>query len=98
MRRTRSSSTAPSIVRVPTLDGPPVTVKVPAGTTSGRTLRVRGRGLTRRDGSRGDLLVTVEVAVPQKLSDEAKDALSSYASAQTDDPRAHLNNLVSAHE
>jgi molecular chaperone DnaJ len=83
-------------VRVPTLDGPSVTVKIPAGTTSGRTLRVRGKGLTKRDGSHGDLLVTVEVAVPQQLSDEAREALASYAEKQQDDPRAHLSGLVDA--
>jgi molecular chaperone DnaJ len=81
-------------VKVPTLHGPAVTVKVPPGTTSGRTLRVRGKGLTRRDGTHGDLLVTVEVAVPQKLSDQAKEALASYAQAQDEDPRAHLAGLV----
>ena len=85
-------------VRVPTLNGSPVTVKIPAGTTSGRTLRVRGKGLPRRDGTRGDLLVTVEVAVPKTLSDEARAALSSYAEAQHDDPRAHLSKLVTAND
>jgi molecular chaperone DnaJ len=83
-------------VKVPTLGGAPVSVKIPAGTTTGRTLRVRGKGGTRRDGTRGDLLVTVEVAVPQNLSDAAKDALTSYAEAQPDDPRAHLTAMVSA--
>ena len=83
-------------VKVPTLDGPPVSVKIPAGTTSGRTLRVRGKGVTRRDGTRGDLLVTVEVAVPSELSDEAKAALASYAETQTDDPRAHLTRMAGA--
>ena len=85
-------------VRVPTLGGGAVTVKIPPGTTSGRTLRVRGKGLRRRDGTNGDLLVTVEVAVPQQMSDEARSALSSYAAAQTDDPRAHLSKMVSAND
>jgi molecular chaperone DnaJ len=57
---------------------------------------VRGKGGPRRDGTRGDLLVTVEVAVPQNLSDAAKDALASYAEAQPDDPRAHLTAMVSS--
>jgi molecular chaperone DnaJ len=83
-------------VRVPTLAGAPVTVKIPPGTTSGRTLRVRGKGLRRRDGTLGDLLVTVEVAVPKTLSEEARAALTSYAQAQHDDPRAHLSKLVTA--
>jgi molecular chaperone DnaJ len=82
-------------VKVPTLDAGPVTVKVPAGTTSGRVLRVKGKGVTRRDGTRGDLLVKVVVAVPQKLSDEARAALASYAEAQPEDPRAHLQAMVS---
>jgi molecular chaperone DnaJ len=81
-------------VKVPTLDGPPVAVKIPAGTTTGRTLRVRGKGAPKRDGTRGDLLVTVEVAVPQKLSDAAREALGAYAEAQPDDPRAHLTAMV----
>ena len=72
-------------VRVPTLDGP-VTLKVPPGTTSGRTFRVKGRGVP----GKGDLLVTVEVAVPQRLSDEARAALQAYAAAAPDDPRAGL--------
>jgi len=82
-------------VKVPTLAGPPVSVKIPPGTSNGRTLRVRGKGVTRRDGTRGDLLVTVEVAVPQKMSDEAKTALGAYSAAQPDDPRAHLASMVS---
>jgi len=85
-------------VRVPTLGGPSVTVKIPAGTTSGRTLRVRGKGLPGRNGVRGDLLVTVDVTVPQKLTDEAREALTSYAQAQPEDPRAHLSKLVAAGE
>lgn len=81
-------------VKVPTLDGPPVTLRLPAGTTNGRTLRVRGKGVTRRDGSRGDLLVTVEVAVPQKLSGKAREALEAFAAEAADDPRAHLTAMA----
>ena len=81
-------------VKVPTLDGTPVTLRLPSGTTSGRTLRVRGKGVTRKDGSRGDLLVTVEVAVPQKLSGKAKEALQTFAAEAGDDPRAHLTAMV----
>jgi molecular chaperone DnaJ len=69
-------------------------LRIPAGTRSGRTFRVKGRGVV--DGkSTGDLLVTVEVAVPQRMSDDAKTALDAYAAAQTDDPRAHLASMVS---
>src|SRR4051795_12757597 len=58
---------------VPTLDGN-VTLKVPAGTASGQTLRVRGRGVPAK-GRKGDLLVTVEVAVPKRLTPAAEDAV-----------------------
>jgi molecular chaperone DnaJ len=75
---------------VPTLEGR-VSLKVPAGTSSGRTLRVRGRGVRRADGTGGDLLVTVEVAVPRELDDEAAAALRTYADAtKSFDPRAGL--------
>ena len=81
-------------VRVPTLDGS-FTLKIPAGTTTGRTFRVRGKGMPRRDGTRGDLLVTAEVAVPQKLSSKERQALEAYASAGAgDDPREHLAGYV----
>ena len=75
-------------LRVPTLDGA-VSVKVPAGTPSGRTLRVRGRGVT-KGNRKGDLLVTIDVAVPQKLSGEAREAVQKLAAAQPDDPRPHI--------
>ena len=64
-------------VKVPTLDGP-VTVKVPAGSKSGRTLRVRGRGVPVSSGV-GDLLATIEVDVPDRLSDEARRSVESLA-------------------
>ncbi|MBM4728271.1 molecular chaperone DnaJ [Prescottella equi] len=75
---------------VPTLDGR-VGVKVPAGTADGRILRVRGRGVPKRGGGAGDLLVTVKVAVPQKLDDPAIEALRTYLEAEKAsgfDPRA----------
>ena len=78
-------------IKVPTLSGVPVTVKVAPGTPSGRTLRVRGRGATRKDGTPGDLLVTVEVQVPATLSDEARAAVEAYRSATAGpDPRSSL--------
>ncbi len=76
-------------VRVPTPDGAPVTLKIPAGTSSGRTFRVKGRGVPKKSGV-GDLLVTVDVAVPARLPDGAADALRAYAEAMPDDPRAGL--------
>jgi molecular chaperone DnaJ len=62
-------------VAVPTLNGP-VTVKVPPASKSGKTLRVRGRGVPASSGV-GDLLVTVEVAVPDRLSDEARQSVEA---------------------
>jgi len=78
-------------IKVPTLGGAPVTLKLPPGTPNGRVFRVRGRGVSRKDGTRGDLLVTVEVSVPAELSAEAKAALEAYRSARGDqDPRSGL--------
>ncbi len=78
-------------VKVPTLNGSPVTLKVPANTTSGRTFRVKGKGVVHKDGSRGDLLVTVEIAVPSSVEPAAREALEAYAAATKEhDPRADL--------
>ena len=78
-----------STLTVPTLEST-VSLRIPAGTSSGRTFRVKGRGVERKVRT-GDLLVTVEVAVPAKLDDTASEALAAYAEAtKDDDPRAHL--------
>jgi molecular chaperone DnaJ len=81
-----------STVRVPTLDGS-VALKLPAGTASGRTFRVKGRGV-KRGNNVGDLLVTVEVSVPKKLNDAAKEALQAFATAAPDDPRPQVTAQV----
>jgi molecular chaperone DnaJ len=79
---------------VPTLDSS-VNVKVHPGTASGRILRVRGKGIERRDGRTGDLLVTLQVAVPSRLDGKAEEALKAYAEATADhDPRAELDALL----
>ncbi len=81
-------------IDVPTL-GPDgqvstVRVKVPAGTPSGRTLRVKGRGV-RQGSSTGDLRITVQVVVPQRLDDDARAAVEAYAAATAgQDPRTEL--------
>jgi molecular chaperone DnaJ len=81
-------------VTVPTLDGT-VSVRVPAGTASGRVLRVRGKGITRRDGRQGDLLVTVQASVPSTLDEKARAALESYAAATAgQDPRPEITALL----
>ena len=71
-------------VKIPTLDGAPVILKVPAGTPSGRTFRVRGRGATKKDGTKGDLLATVHVQVPARLNDAAREAIANYRAAGVD--------------
>ena len=78
-------------IQVPTLDGAPVRIRMAPGTPSGRTLRARGKGGTRRDGTRGDLLVTVEVQVPADLTDEQRSAVEALRAARGDtDPRGGL--------
>lgn len=82
-------------VKVPTLGGGTVTLKVPQGTPNGRTFRVRGKGMPRKDGTRADLLVTVEVQVPDSLNAKARKALEALREAQGDvDPRAELFRLA----
>jgi molecular chaperone DnaJ len=77
-------------IEVPTPDGGRVRLKVPAGTPSGRTLRARGRGVVTTKKT-GDLLVTLQVAVPQRLDGAAKDALRAFADATAgESPRADL--------
>jgi molecular chaperone DnaJ len=75
-------------ITVPTLDGS-VVLRVPPGTRSGRKFRVKGRGVADDKGA-GDLVVTVEVAVPTKLSAAEREAIEALAVASTESPRAHL--------
>jgi molecular chaperone DnaJ len=78
-------------IKVPTLDGLPVTVRIPAGTANGSKLRVRGKGSVRRDGTKGDLMLTIEVQVPHQLSDEQRTKLQEFSSASAQpDLRAGL--------
>jgi curved DNA-binding protein len=75
-------------VRTDTPDGP-VTLSVPAGTQSGRRLRLRGRGLPRPDGSRGDLHAVARIVIPQRPTGaerEAYETLKKHASAPADRP------------
>jgi molecular chaperone DnaJ len=76
-------------IDVPTLNGG-VKVKIPAGTPSGKIFRVRGKGIAPERGRQGDLLVTVEVAVPKKVSKEEKRLLEELADHETEDIRSHL--------
>jgi molecular chaperone DnaJ len=76
-------------IEVPTLEGAPVKIRVPAGTKSGKVFRVGGKGVS-RNGKTGSLLVTIEVAVPAKLSREERKAIEALASLETESPRKHL--------
>ena len=78
-------------IEIPTLQGRKVKLRIPAATPNGRTMRVRGKGARKSDGSMGDLLVTIKVEVPDDLSPEAKAALEEYAEkAHQANPREAL--------
>jgi len=76
-------------IDVPTLNGT-VRLKIPSGTPTGKTFRVRGKGISPERGRAGDLLVTVQVAVPAKVSRDEKKLLEELATLEPDDLRDHL--------
>jgi molecular chaperone DnaJ len=77
-------------IPVPTLGGEPVKLKIHPGIPNGRVLRIKGRGVD-SGNVRGDLLATIEVAVPSHLSEKAKQALKSFEEVMPkEDPRAEL--------
>ena len=79
-------------IPVPTLGGDPVKLKIQPGTPNGRVLRVKGKGVQNGTAS-GDLLATVEIAVPAHLNEKAKKALEEFESQlPKEDPRADLLN------
>ncbi len=85
-------------IAVPTLAGGTVTLKVPPGTPNGRTFRVKGRGAPRRDGTKGDLLVTVEVETPTSLDEASRAAVEAFRAASNGhDPRAGLLRGARSH-
>jgi molecular chaperone DnaJ len=74
-------------IEIPTLDGATVKLRLAPGTANGRVLRVKGRGVP----GKGDLLVTVDVAVPQRLDAAEREALEKYAQASAHhNPRAAM--------
>lgn len=83
-------------IDVPTLGGPSVKLRLSPGTQSGSRHRVKGKGITteskRHGTSVGDLIVTVEVQVPVKLTDEQRTAVEQFAAASTVNPREELGN------
>ena len=79
-------------IKVPTMAGEDVTVRIAPGTPNGRTLRVKGRGIV-KGSTTGDLLVTVEVQVPQRVDGKALDALKIFADeTSSEDVRADFSN------
>ena len=77
-------------IKVPTMSGDDVTVRIAPGTSNGRTLRVKGRGIT-KGAMTGDLLVTVDVQVPQRVDGKALEALKVFAQETAhEDVRADL--------
>jgi molecular chaperone DnaJ len=84
---TYSEAALGSHVQIPTPEGP-VALKIPAGTESGKLLRVKGRGAPHLKGNgRGDLLARVKVTVPKKLSKAEKEALETYSEVSRERPR-----------
>ena len=75
-----AQATLGSRVSVKTLDGTKVAIKIPPGTASGKRFRVRGQGIE-KDGTKGDLIVQVEVAVPENLTPEQEEAMKAFAEA-----------------
>jgi molecular chaperone DnaJ len=78
-------------ITVPTLDGSTVTLKIPPATPSGKTFRVKGRGVATKK-STGDLLVTVKVDVPSELSEDQRAAVEAFGAATTASPRDHMTS------
>ena len=86
---TFAEATLGAKVKVPTLDGPTVTLKIPPATSSGKTFRVKGKGV-QTNGNQGDLLVTVVVDVPAELTEDQRLAVEALAAATSRSPREHL--------
>ena len=87
---TFTEATLGATIQVPVLGGEPVKLKVAPGTPNGRTLRVKGKGV-QHGSKQGDLLATVEIAVPAHISDKARELLEKFEQELPDeDPRADL--------
>ena len=81
-------------VRTPTIGGA-VMLKITPGSTTGKVMRLRGRGLLdRRTGKRGDQLVTLQVALPEEPDEKLKAFLQEWETGKAQDPRRHLEALT----
>ncbi|MEK7409826.1 MAG: molecular chaperone DnaJ [Actinomycetota bacterium] len=78
-------------IEIPTLGGSPVTLRLKPGTQSGSRHRVKGKGITTKK-SHGDLIVTVDVVVPNKLTADQKSAVEQMAKSLSQSPRENLTN------
>ena len=85
---TFAEATLGATVQVPTFDGKSVKVRVAPGTPSGRSLRVKGRGVKTKKAT-GDLIAKVHVVVPKELTDEQRQAVETLAAGEAD-PREEL--------
>jgi molecular chaperone DnaJ len=81
---TFTEATLGADIKVPTLNGEDVTVRIAPGTSNGRTLRVKGRGIV-KGSTTGDLLVTIQVQVPQRVNEKAEEALKKFAEATAEE-------------
>jgi len=89
---TYPEATLGATIEIPTPEGP-VNLKVPAGTESGKLLRVKGRGAPKlKGGGKGDLLARVKVTVPHKLTKAEKEALEGYDKVLRERPRDRAFN------
>lgn len=86
---TYSEAVLGTTILVPTVDGKQVRIKIPPFTPNGKTFRVKGLGVD-TGSAKGDLLVTVEVAVPDKLTEEEKKAVENLAKVSKYSPREFL--------
>ncbi len=78
-------------IKVPSHGGMPVSLRIAPGTPNGQVQRVRGKGVRRKDGTYGDLLVTISVQVPRDLNENARKALEAFREATAGtDPRAEV--------
>jgi molecular chaperone DnaJ len=81
-----SEAGAGATISVPTIDGP-VELRIPPGISSGKRLRIKGRGAPTRDGSRGDQFCRILIVMPSELSDEEKSQLAAMDAKHQTNPR-----------
>ncbi len=78
---------------MPTIDGR-AHLKIPPGTQSGQKLRLREKGVTSADGTRGDQIVEVQIIVPKLQDERSKEILREFAKLNAEDPRTALFSQV----